>query len=165
MSTSEARQRLAAVQETLVRALVGQGSPPEGFATARLELASRSLVNKRLRETARAWPALGRCLGEQYTERFRAFARSTPPPAEGGPLADGRAFVRTLPAELLDDKARLEVLRIDLHWRSTGGGLRPRRGPVVRLRWIGCPVLGLRLPWLGVRVVRLRAFAGAARRP
>src|SRR5215211_4919183 len=69
------RQGLHELQARLVRALTGQGEAPEGFDAGRLAVAARSLVNKRLRESARAWPALGRCLGGRYAERFRAYAR------------------------------------------------------------------------------------------
>src|SRR4051812_44039586 len=112
----EERARLAAAQTRLVEALVGQGEAPPGFDATRLELASRSLLNKRLRETARAWPAVARCLGDRYPERFTDHARRTPPPAEGGALADGWAFVRSIPAGELDDEARREIFLTGLHW-------------------------------------------------
>src|SRR5262249_43990882 len=110
---------------------------------------------KRLRETARAWPMLARCLGGRYVERFRAFAAMTPPPAEGGPLADGWAFGQSIPANELDDDARRERLLVELHWHRTGGGLRLRRGLAFRTARIGgrC-MIGVRLPWLGVRMLR-----------
>ena len=149
------RARLALAQAGLVRSLVGQGEPPPGFDAERLALAARSLLSKRLREVARAWPALCRCLGERWAEQFRAWASQTPPPGEGGPLADGRAFVRTVPSAELDDEARHERLLVDLHWRSTRTGLRLRRGAALKAIWLPGQrrlMLGVRLPWLGVWV-------------
>jgi hypothetical protein len=149
MSASDARARLAVDQAGLVRALVAGAETPPGFNEEQVRLAARSLVNKRLREVARAWPALAQCLGESFRERFTTFAERNPPPAEGGPVADGRAFVVTVPASELDDDARLEWMQVDLQCR---------RLPV-RMRWLpgaGRLVLGVRLPWLGVRVVAVR---------
>jgi hypothetical protein len=154
--TVRARERLAQAQAALVRSLVAGATPPEGFDVRRLATAARSLLNKRLRETSRAWPMLARCLGDRYGERFRAFAAGMPPPAEGGPLADGWAFAQTVAADELDDDARRERLLIDLHWRRTRGGLRPRRGAAVRWARIGGRrVVGVRLPWLGTWLLRL----------
>jgi hypothetical protein len=112
-------------------------------------LAARSLINKRLREVARAWPALARRLGDGFVERFGDFARANPPPAGGGPLEDGRAFAKTLPAHELDDASRLELLWANLYHSRVGA----------RVAWLpdeGRLVLGARLPWLGARVASLR---------
>jgi hypothetical protein len=152
---TEERARLAEAQAELVRALVAGGPAPAGFDAARLALAARSLANKRRQETAHAWPALARCLGDDFAERFSAFARE-PLPARGGPLADGRAFAATLPARLLDDDARLEVLAVDLRQRRARDGLVARRGPALRWAWLPRArrlVLGVRLPGLGVRLL------------
>ncbi len=149
MSLSDDRERLAADQAELVRALVAGAPVPAGFDADQVCLAARSLVNKRLREVALAWPALARCLGQSYRERFGAFARGHPPPAQGGPLADGRAFAATLASSELDDDARLELMLVDLH-----------RGRLpVRTRWLPRArrlILGVRLPWRGVRVVSVQ---------
>jgi hypothetical protein len=108
-----ARQRLAEAQEELVRALVLGGPVPEGFDRQRVARCARSLVGKRRREVARAWPALATCLGDGYRPQFEAFAKEVPPPSEGGPAADGRAFARTVPWARLDDAARLALLAYD----------------------------------------------------
>jgi hypothetical protein len=153
MSASDARERLAAEQAGLVQALVAGAAVPAGFDEERVRLAARSLINKRLREVALAWPALARCLGETYRPRFTAFAEKHPPTAEGGPLADGQAFAATLPAGELDDEARLELMRVDLY----------RRWLPVRVRWLPRArrlVLGVRLPWLGVHLVSARLRQG-----
>jgi hypothetical protein len=153
MPASDARERLAAEQAGLVRALVGGAETPAGFDEEQVQLAARSLVNKRLREVARAWPALAKCLGENFRKRFTTFAESNPPPADGGPLVDGRAFVATLLASELDDDARLELIRVDLHCRWLP----------LRIGWLPGArrlVMGVRLPWLGVQVVSVRLGKG-----
>jgi hypothetical protein len=147
--SSDPRSRLAEQQAQLVRALVGQDELPAGFDAERLRLAAGSLLNKRLREVERAWPALARCLGEHWNARFTAFARTTPPPPAGGPLADGLAFARTLPAGDLGDEARTERFFVELQ----------RAWLPVRVAWLpqaGRLVLGARLPWLGARMLALR---------
>ncbi len=149
MSLSEVRTQLAQQQGDLVRALLGQGELPAGFDVARVQLAARSLVNKRIREVARVWPALSRCLGDRFAERFKAFAQRTTPPSKGGPMADGRAFLATLREEDLDDEARMEVLSRDLGRWSMG----------MKTKWLPGArrlVLGVRLPWLGMRMVSVR---------
>src|SRR5262245_17404765 len=126
MSLPDARARLAESQAALVRALVARGEPPAGFAAERVRLAARSLVNKRVREVAGAWPALVEALGERFDQCFREYAGKSPPPGEGGPMADGRAFVRTMPAEEQTDDLRRSALGADL-WQ--------RKWPAVRLAW------------------------------
>src|SRR5262245_15127948 len=111
MSLSDARRRLARQQGELVRALVAGGAVPAGFDARRVTTAARSLVNKRLREVAQAWPALVDCLGERFVERFRSYAEAAPP-AERGPGSDGERFARTLPpAERSDELERLLLRR------------------------------------------------------
>jgi hypothetical protein len=162
VSDESQRRQLAEAQSRLVRSLVGQAPPPDGFDPVRLRLAARSLVNKRLRESARAWPMLARCLGGRYAERFRAFAALTPPPGEGGPLADGRAFARAVPLDELDGDARRELLLVDLLWRPTRLGLRPRRGFALKGARIGGRwVIGLRVPGLGARLIALTGTSPA----
>jgi hypothetical protein len=153
---NESRRQLAAAQAELVRALTGAGPLPAGFDAERVQRATRSLINKRVAEVARLWPALAAALGERYAERFRTFAATTPPPHSGGPLADGRAFAATLTPTEWTDAARLELLTFDLRYHWTGTGLRRRRG--FAFRWVRLPqsrrhIVRLRLP--GGRVLAL----------
>jgi hypothetical protein len=152
MST-EARQRLAARQAELVCALAGKGGAPSGFDAARLHAASVALARKRRSVVARAWPALPAALGEHYAERFDAYAQTTPLPRVGGPLADGRAFLRWLAAAGVDVAAfSLPALAVDLRYRTIEDGLVPRRGPALKATIVRAPrrlVIALRLPWLG----------------
>lgn len=159
MPSSEVRARLAEEQARLVRALTGQAESPADFDAGRLGAAAAALAHKRARSAARAWPALAHALGEGFEERFAEFVKRVPRPREGGPLADGRAFVADLAARgELPDEGRLEALGVDLHFRRTSAGLKPRRGPAVKVAWLRRSrklALGIRLPWLGARWIIL----------
>lgn len=155
----EERARLAAAQAELVAALVAQGPPPPGFDAERLRVAAGALAQKRQRELAQAWPRLVQGLGASWPSSFATFAAAVPLPREGGPLADGRAFAAWLEKkESLPEGGRLEALATDLRYRRCADGLLPRRGPAVRVAWLGRSkklVLALRWPGLGERWLRL----------
>jgi len=104
-------ERLAAEQAALVRALVAGGPVPEGFDPGRVRATAAALARKRAREVARTWPVLAADLGDDFTDRFVAFAAGRPPPATGGALADGLAFARDLARRgRLGGDARVEAL-------------------------------------------------------
>lgn len=125
---------LADRQAALLAALAGEGAVPAGFDVSRVSAAAEALAFKRARAVVQAWPSLRTMLGGQFRDRFAAYAATTPLPAEGGPLADGRRFARMLACErTLSDETRLQVLSVDVNWREIGAGLRPRRWPVVRI--------------------------------
>jgi hypothetical protein len=151
--SADARARLADQQAALVAALAGRGAPPEGFDAARLRTAAASLVTKRVEAVARAWPRLAAGLGRRFGEQFRVFAAANPLPRDGGPLADGRAFVRWLTAAgNLPDEGRFQALAVDLRYTTSGDGLRLRRGPSFKAALLNGRrrlVLAVRLPWLG----------------
>jgi hypothetical protein len=117
----------------LLGALVGSEEAPAGFPAERIHAVREALVAKRLQAVARVWPALTHSLGAVFAERFREFAGRTPPPESGGALADGLRFAHTLSDVTLDDRARVEVLGVELHFRTTPAGLVPRKGAC--LRW------------------------------
>jgi hypothetical protein len=155
------RQRLAAEQAAVVQALTGRQPPPAGFDVAHLATAAAALAQKRCRSVAMSWPALTQALGERFEPAFAAFAAAIPLPEIGGPLADGRAFARHV--GVLPDKARLEVLAVDLRFRSTKRGLRLRRGPALRFAWLQQSrrlVLGAYGRWLGMHWLSLRLSFG-----
>ncbi len=155
----EDRDRLAAMQAIFLQALTGSGAVPEGFDASRIEALGESLASKRMRSMGRAWPALAASLGAEFAIRFAAFAVMNPLPGQGGPLADGRAFARSLTSRGgvspgLSDDALLEIMAVDLRYRSAGreGGLLPRHGFAVRvaiLRTTRRGVLAVRLPYFG----------------
>jgi hypothetical protein len=165
MLAREARARLAVQQAELMRALAGQATAPEGTDAERLRTAARSLARKRLRSVARAWPALAEALADRFGEHFASFAAVTSMPSEGGPLADGRAFVQFLARRgHLPDAGRLEALAVDLRYARCAGGLRRRRGPALKMARLTQPgrlVVAVRLPWFGEKwfALPLRRFA------
>jgi hypothetical protein len=149
------RERLAAEQAALVRALVDGGPVPGGFDPGRVLATSAALARKRAREVARSWPVLAAELGEGFTGRFLADAARRPPPARGGALADGLAFARAMAREgRLPPNARVEAMVAAARLSS-----RPVRlavavaGPPRRL------VVTVRAPGLGER---WRSFPRAA---
>ena len=153
MSLDHARTKLAKAQCTLVEALIRGTTIPVDFDFSRLQAAAVALARKRARGVARAWPALERALGERFPDRFADFAATAAIPGHGGPLADGRAFVRylvergELPAEI-----RLEAIAVDLQQVAVHDGLVPRRWATARIAWFPGRfglVLGVRVPWLG----------------
>jgi hypothetical protein len=146
-----ARERLAADQAALVRALVGGGPVPGGFDPDRVRATSAALARKRAREVTRAWPGLAAELGETFTGRFLAFAAGRPPPARGGALADGLAFARALAGQGgLPGNARVEALLAATHLsRSPARLAATLAGPPRRL------VVTVRLPGLGDRCLSL----------
>jgi hypothetical protein len=147
----EARDRLAAGQAALVRALVGGGPVPGGFDPGRVRATSTALARKRAREVARAWPALAAELGEDFTGEFLAYAAGRPPPARGGALADGLAFADGLAGRgRLPGNARVERLLARSHLSPAPARLAATlAGPPRRL------VVVVRAPGLGDRCLSL----------
>lgn len=128
---------LAEQQAALIAALMTQAPAPAGFDVERLRAAADALAFKRARAVLHAWPGLHRSLGETYRVAFAAYAEAHPIPALGGPLADGRAFVRDLAAKVhLADDVRMQALALDTRFRSTRAGLVRRRVPVPHLAWL-----------------------------
>lgn len=128
---------LAEQQAALMAALVAQASPPPGFDADRVRAAAAALAFKRARAVLQAWPGLRRSLGETYRARFAAYAEAHPIPAVGGPLADGRAFVRDLASSVcLPDDVRVQALVLDTRFRRTPTGIVRRRVPIPRLAWL-----------------------------
>jgi hypothetical protein len=153
------RERLAAEQAALVRALVDGGPVPAGFDPDRVRATAAALARKRAHEVARAWPALAAELGDDFTARFLADAARRPPPARGGALADGLAFAGALArTRRLSGNARVEVMlaAARLSTRLAATVARPPRRLVVTVRprpgrtlAVGPPRLGtaLRAGW------------------
>ncbi|MFM7150241.1 MAG: hypothetical protein ACKO23_10405 [Gemmataceae bacterium] len=148
-SLAEARSRLASKQASLVRALVAGAEVPAGFDRERIARASRSLQNKRIHEVGRSWPALIEALGRSFSERFRRYASENPPPAHGGPQADGRRFLQTIPRDEWTESLVRQALAVDLIFRQEKDGLHPRVGPALllaRRKNTWRPLVGIRFP-------------------
>jgi hypothetical protein len=153
----EDRERLASRQAELARALTGRAGPPEGFDPDRLRAAAEALSRKRARSVERAWPSLVEALGEDFEPLFAAYAAEAPLPPRGGPLADGRNFVRFLARRgRLRDATRLEALSVDLRYASRPTGLVRRRGPALAIALLRHPRrLILAIGWPGRRIRRM----------
>jgi hypothetical protein len=159
--SADARTRLAAMQAELVSALAGHTAPPRGFDVGRVQATAAALATKRRRAVARTWAGLTAALGKRFAERFDAFAATYPSPKMGGPLADGRAFLRWLTATGdAPEACRLQAIAVDLRYVATTAGLVPRRGPMLKIAWLRQPrrlvlairLLGLREFWLSVPI-------------
>jgi hypothetical protein len=145
------RERLAAEQAALVRALVGDGPVPGGFDPGRVRATAAALAAKRAREAARAWPALAAELGQDFTPAFLEHASRQPPPARGGALADGLALADALARRgRLSGNARVERLAARARLSPSPARLAATlAGPPRRL------VVAVRLPGLGDRWLTL----------
>jgi len=143
------RDELARQQAALLAALEGDRPPPPGFDAHAVSVAGAGLADKRRRSAARAWPALARALGGDFTAAFATHVAPTPLAPSRGPLRDGLRLFRALRGDpRLDRAACAEALRVQLAFRETPDGLALRRGPALRL---------LRAPgslWMGVRIGR-----------
>jgi hypothetical protein len=132
---------------------MGRGKPPAGFDALRLRAAAASLARKRARAVAKAWPGMSQALAQRFGELFAAYSQAATLPSEGGPIADGRAFARWLAARgELPEKARLQVMAVDLLYTATQAGLVRRRGPTCSVAWLHQSrrlIVALLLPWLG----------------
>lgn len=150
-----ARQQLAFAQAQLVRALVEGAPAPADFDRERLEVAAESLLLKRARTVAHAWPQLARAMGDLFAAHFASYARVSAIPHDGGPLVDGRAFIDWLErAGFLTDEGRLEAFAFDARYQVRRATIEKRRGPVLRflrLKASGRLVVVIRLPMVGER--------------
>lgn len=146
---------LAEQQAAIVAALTRNGPVPDGFDLDRVQAAADALAFKRARAVARAWPGLRAMLGAELRARFATYVSHARLPEQGGPLADGRAFVRWLAGQMpLADDVALQVLSVDQRWRQTARGLVPRRGPRVGFAWL--PDMQCAIVAIGARELRLR---------
>jgi hypothetical protein len=136
-SDDAVREALQARQLQLLQALRG-GTLPDGFDAAAVQRCGQSLIRKRTREAARALPAHSRWLERLWVPQFARFAIEQPAPSQGGPMADGLAFLRWLQVQSLIEQpaprnVRVEAFFVRLRWKSTPDGAEPRRGPRIRL--------------------------------
>jgi hypothetical protein len=159
-ATPMPRTSLADQQAALVAALTGAGPVPPGFDPARIHAAAAALAAKRARAVLQVWPGVRRMLGSDFRARFDAYAAHAALPERGGPLADGRAFVRALGAQMpLSDEVKLQALAVDRHWQHTPRGLVPRTTPhmaFAHLRSVRCVVVTLGARELRLPLPRLR---------
>jgi hypothetical protein len=92
MSEPEARQRLAAQQAALLRALLTDADPPPGFDPTLLHVEANALLAKRRQITANLRPDVVAALGDRFVELFNAYARARPRQDGTRARADADAF-------------------------------------------------------------------------
>ncbi|NUT93337.1 MAG: hypothetical protein HOY78_15085 [Saccharothrix sp.] len=90
--TQPQREKLAAQQGELLRALLGDGAPPSGFDPERLRVEARSLLNKRRGIVAMLRPDVADALGERFRPLFDTYARAHPRQAGTRFREDAAAF-------------------------------------------------------------------------
>ncbi|MBM7787127.1 hypothetical protein [Tenggerimyces flavus] len=73
-----ARERLAAQQAQLLRALLAGGTAPPGFDPRHLDTAATTLRNKRRRIVGRLRPDLFEQVGDRFAELFDRYAAEHP---------------------------------------------------------------------------------------
>ncbi|MFT7840590.1 hypothetical protein Q5530_30985 [Saccharothrix sp. BKS2] len=76
--TQPQRDRLAAAQAELLRALLAGGSAPPGFAADRVEVERRALLNKRRGIVASLRPEVAAELGNRFRPLFDEYAGQHP---------------------------------------------------------------------------------------
>lgn len=108
-----ARQRLAAQQAALVRALLADGPAPAGFAEDRLGVAADVLRRKRMRLIAFLRPDLPEELGTRYGELFGVYAAEHPRTVTTRAREDADAFAAWL-------VARGDLRKPTRRWRLPG---------------------------------------------
>ncbi|MFD6072038.1 MULTISPECIES: hypothetical protein [Amycolatopsis] len=72
------RERLAAQQAELLKALLAGGDAPAGFDADRLRIEANVLRNKQSRLAAYLRPDLAEALGDRFAALFREYATSHP---------------------------------------------------------------------------------------
>lgn len=108
--TRPQRDRLAAAQAELLRALLADGDAPAGFDEERLRIERRALLNKRRGIVEALRPEVAAELGERFRPLFDAYARAHP---------------KEVGTRFREDAARFA------EWAVRQGGLEPPR----KRRW------------------------------
>lgn len=93
---SDPRKRLAAQQQQLLGALLGQAEDPPGFDQEQLRVQQRALLNKRRRVVAKLRPELAEELGERFQPLFDSYAADHPRRPGQRARADAARFARWL---------------------------------------------------------------------
>ncbi|MFI7001237.1 hypothetical protein [Nocardia sp. NPDC050175] len=100
---------LAERQAALVRALVAGSPAPDGFDTEAVAAAARALLHKRAGEVARRFPVLVHTCGDDFTERFIAWAADKP---KTSTASDATTFAEYLGiAQQTSSRSRVWFLR------------------------------------------------------
>ncbi|WP_199443909.1 hypothetical protein [Umezawaea beigongshangensis] len=108
------RERLAAAQAGLLRALLAGGDVPEGFDPQRIAVEARALLAKRRGIVAMLRPDVADELGERFRPLFDAYATAHPREAGSRARQDAAAF-----AEWAEERGELTPPR--RRWWRRGG--------------------------------------------
>ena len=141
------RRSLANAQAELVKSLRTGSPPPSGFDAQKVSIAAHALLAKRARLVQKAWPELHDILGPNFAAYFAEYAAEhTSEDVEDS--KDARRFCRWA----AECRTVQEQTRIRLAVLAT------RTGPPFGY-WLLCAskrmLITFRLPWLGVRTIRL----------
>ncbi|KAA2253365.1 hypothetical protein F0L68_33170 [Solihabitans fulvus] len=90
--TEPQRDRLAARQAELLRALLAGGEPPQGFDPAQLRVEANALLAKRRSVAAMLAPEVADALGQRFRPLFDEYAAAHPRAVDSGARADAAAF-------------------------------------------------------------------------
>lgn len=110
--TQPQRERLAAAQAELLRALLADGAVPAGFDADRVTVEKRALLNKRRGIVESVRPDVAAELGERFRPLFDAYARSHPKEAHTRFREDAARF-----AEWAVQRGELAAPRKRRWWR------------------------------------------------
>jgi hypothetical protein len=91
--TQPQRDRVAAAQAALLRAVLADGPAPAGFDPGRLRVEAEALRAKRRRVVAMLQPEPCAALGETFATLFDDYARTHPRAVGTSAREDARAFV------------------------------------------------------------------------
>lgn len=89
---TDPREHLAAQQEQLLAALLGQAQDPPGFDHDQLRVQQRALLNKRRRVVEKLRPDLADDLGDDFRRLFDTYATDHPRHPDQRARADAAAF-------------------------------------------------------------------------
>lgn len=92
--TDGGRERLAAAQAELLRAVLAGGAVPAGFDERQLRIESRSLLAKRRGIVAMLDPEVADALGDRFRPLFDTYAHAHPRRSGSRAREDAEAFAR-----------------------------------------------------------------------
>lgn len=131
MSNDLLRRKLETEQYSMLKALLNNEEPPEGFDPERFACAAEILKLKRLKAVRRSWPYLAQLLGEDFEPHFASYQKLHSAPGYHAGLLDGRFFVRYLRRRQLignDRQFLIGLANFDAEYKLVGRRLFRRSG-------------------------------------
>lgn len=118
---TDPREALAREQARLLRALLAEGPPPEGFDPAALRVEAAALLAKRRRVVAQLDPETAAELESGYAPLFDEYARENPRRVDSRARDDAVAFRAWLVARGLLRVSRGSRVSRFFRWARWGG--------------------------------------------